>query len=149
MDYLASHLNALAATLGLPALTLEAQGLRSIALDQQHIIHLQADARAQEVVLYGVAGQLPPHGTGVAETLLRANRFWRGTGGATLSLDGNAPPRVILARRLSPVALTPAQFSDAFTGFVDQLHHWADELNAAAPRQAARDGTLCLMAGLG
>ena len=140
MDYLDAYLNALAATLGLPALTLDAQGLRSIALDQQHIIHLQADARAQEVVLYGVAGRLPPHGTGVAETLLRANRFWRGTGGATLSLDGNAPPRVILARRLGPVALTPAQFSDAFTGFVDQLHHWADELNAAAPAKRPEMG---------
>ena len=63
-----------------------------------------------------------------------------GTGGATLSLDGNAPPRVILARRLSPVALTPAQFSDAFTGFVDQLHHWADELNAAAPAKRPEMG---------
>lgn len=140
MEFLDNHLHALAATLGLPALTLDAQGLRSIALDQQHIIHLQADAPAQEVVLYAVAGQLPPHGAGMAETLLRANRFWRGTGGATLSLDGNAPPRVILARRLSPVALTPAQFSDAFTGFVDQLHHWADELNAAAPAKRPEMG---------
>ena len=34
MDYLDAYLNALAATLGLPALTLDAQGLRSIALDQ-------------------------------------------------------------------------------------------------------------------
>lgn len=133
MEFLDNHLHALAATLGLPALTLDAQGLRSIALDQQHIIHLQADARAQEVVLYAVVGQLPPHGAGMAETLLRANRFWRGTGGATLSLDGNTPPRVILARRLSPVALTPAQFSDAFTAFVDQLHHWADQLQAMPP----------------
>ena len=140
MDSLDSHLAALAATLGLPALTMDAQGLRSIALDHQHIIHLQADPLAREVVLYAVVGQLPPHGTGVAETLLRANRFWRGTGGATLSLDGNASPRVILARRLSPVALTPAQFSDAFTGFVDQLHHWADELNAAAPAKRPEMG---------
>ena len=139
MDYLDAYLNALAATLGLPALTLDAQGLRSIALDHQHVIHVQADPRTQDVVLYAVAGQLPP-GAGMAETLLRANRFWRGTGGATLSLDGNAPPRVILARRLSPVALTPAQFSDAFTGFVDQLHHWADELNAAAPAKRPEMG---------
>ena len=105
MDTLEPHLNALAATLGLPALTLDAQGLRSIALDHQHVIHVQADPRTQDVVLYAVAGQLPP-GAGMAETLLRANRFWRGTGGATLSLDDNA--RVILARRLSAVALTPA-----------------------------------------
>ena len=139
MDSLDSHLAALAATLGLSTLTLDAQGLRSIALDHQHIIHLQADPLAREVVLYAVAGPLP-EGAGMAETLLRANRFWRGTGGATLSLDGNAPPRVILARRLSPVALTPAQFSDAFTGFVDQLHHWADELNAAAPAKRPEMG---------
>ena len=106
MDYLDAYLNALAATLGLPALTLDAQGLRSIALDQQHIIHLQADARAQEVVLYAVVGQLPPHGTGVAETLLRANRFWRGTGGATLSLDGNASPRVTGSRCSSSLPMS-------------------------------------------
>ena len=37
-------------------------------------------------------------------------------------------------------ALTPAQFSDAFTGFVDQLHHWADELNAAAPAKRPEMG---------
>lgn len=133
MDTLSNHLHALGATLGLPALTLDAQGLRSIALDQQHIVHLQADALAQEVVLYAVVGQLSPHSVGMAEILLRANRFWRGTGGATLSLDDNASPRVILARRLSLVALTPAQFSDAFTGFVDQLHHWADQLRTPAP----------------
>lgn len=133
MDNPDNHLHTLATTLGLPALTLDAQGLRSIALDHQHIIHLQADPRAREVVLYAVAGQLPPGSPGTAETLLRANRFWRGTGGATLSLDGNAPPRVILARRLSWVALTPAQFSDAVVGFVEQLHHWADQLSAAPP----------------
>ena len=137
MDYLDAYLNALAATLGLPALTLDAQGLRSIALDQQHIIHLQADPLAREVVLYAVAGPLP-EGAGMAETLLRANRFWRGTGGATLSLDENA--RVILARRLSAVALTPAQFCDAFTGFVDQLHHWADQLSAEAPARMPEMG---------
>lgn len=133
MDYLDAYLNALAATLGLPALTLDAQGLRSIALDHQHVIHVQADPRTQDVVLYAVAGQLPP-GAGMAETLLRANRFWRGTGGATLSLDDNA--RVILARRLSAVALTPAQFCDAFTGFVDQLHHWAGQIGAQAPARS-------------
>ena len=135
MDSLDSHLAALATTLGLPALTLDAQGLRSIALDHQHIIHLQADPLAREVVLYAVAGPLP-EGAGMAETLLRANRFWRGTGGATLSLDGSAPPRVVLARRLSTVALTPAQFSEAFAGFVDQLHHWSDRLQAPPPAPA-------------
>ena len=132
MDTLEPHLNALAATLGLPALTLDAQGLRSIALDHQHVIHVQADPRTQDVVLYAVAGQLPP-GAGMAETLLRANRFWRGTGGATLSLDDDEAQIYCLSEERADMNFTgPVGAEQASDGLFLACDYFAEVTGLAA-----------------
>ncbi len=109
----ADMLHALGSALGIPELAFDAQGLRSLAIGDELVVNLQHDAAAAEVVMFAVVA-----------TLLHANRFWHGTGGATLSLDEHAPPRVILARRVAAAAVTPAQFVTLFEGFVDHLNDW-------------------------
>ncbi len=121
----ADMLHALGSALGIPELAFDAQGLRSLAIGDELVVNLQHDAAAAEVVMFAVVATLPP--SPPQETLLRllhANRFWHGTGGATLSLDEHAPPRVILARRVAAAAVTPAQFVTLFEGFVDHLNDW-------------------------
>ncbi|HSV48180.1 MAG TPA: type III secretion system chaperone [Ramlibacter sp.] len=118
-------LRTLGQALGIPELSFDAEGLRSLAVGDALVVNLQHDAGTSEIVLFAVAATLPPNPP--AETLLRllrANRFWRGTGGATLSLDEHAPPRAILARRVAAAAVTPAQFVTLFEGFVDHLNDW-------------------------
>lgn len=140
MEHIEPRLQALADMLGLPSLALDAQGLRSISIDRHPVFHLQVDADAREAVLYAVVGSLKPGGSVAAENLLRANRFWRGTGGATLSLDSGTPPRVILAQRVPCVALTPVQFAQAVRRFIDQALFWQEELDddVASPAGGAQ-----------
>jgi hypothetical protein len=127
------QLAALARTLNLESLTLDDQGLRALAVGDHPAVHLQADSASQEFVLFAVAGTLPPSPPAQQlAQLLQANRFWRETGGATLSLDDEQPPRVILARRVSWVACTPAEFVEAFATFIDYLADWNARLQLGA-----------------
>jgi len=133
--HLVAHLNALAQALGLNALTLDAEGLRSLSIGNELTVHIQSDTATQELVLFAEVGMLPSASdTAMLTLLLRANRFWRGTGGATLSLDEQSPPGLVLARRISCAATTPAQFVAQFESFADHLADWSARLNA--PPQA-------------
>ena len=128
---------ALARQLGIEGLALDDDGLRAFEIGEKMTVHLQADPASHEFVLYAVAGSLPadPPAARLLE-LLNANRFWRDTGGATLSVDDERPPRVIMARRVSWVGTTPAEFNEAFATFVDYLADWWTRLDHASQGSA-------------
>jgi hypothetical protein len=60
--------------------------------------------------------------------MLRANRFWRGTGGATLSLDAQEPPRAVLCEKVHCEAVSAAAFQACFERFVHNAGEWFDVL---------------------
>lgn len=130
--FCAAHLSALARSLGLSTLALDGDGLCSLAIDGEHSVHLQADPADGALVLFAEVATLPSAGDAQLLTLLlRANRFWRGTGGATLSLDEQSPPGLVLARRIDCAATTPAQFVQHFESFADHLVDWHARLTAS------------------
>jgi hypothetical protein len=122
-------LEALAKFLQLDALQPDSDGLVAIAFGSELTVHLQADVDHHAFVLFGVAAALPP---GLPQShlllLLQANRFWRETGGATLSLDDETPPRVILAERVSWLGTSPVEFQSLFEDFADYLRGWRARL---------------------
>lgn len=136
------HLEALAKVSGLPFLDLDAQGFRTLTIDSLHSVHLQSDVVSGELVLFAEVATLPsPPDAQLLTLLLQANCFWRGTAGATLSLDDQSPPGLVLARRVSCAAITPAQFVDIFESFVDHLVDWHARLKGASEGDDARQRT--------
>jgi hypothetical protein len=139
MSTMKSHLEALSSVLQIDALQLDATGLRSLWIDRSVVVHLQADAARQEWVLFAVVGSLPPQPSpAVLMRLLRANRFGRGTAGATLSLDEQTPAQVILGRRVSWTSHTEAQFVAIFESFVDHARHWKSAVEAPVEQEVSR-----------
>ncbi|MFO1058430.1 MAG: type III secretion system chaperone [Dongiaceae bacterium] len=72
---------------GLGPLATDANGTCTLEFDGRLEVTLASDPDRARVVLWLVLGALPESGRAEAmEALLRANLFWRETGGATLSL---------------------------------------------------------------
>lgn len=123
--------DALRQATGLFPVELDAQGACSLAFDQL-AIHLQHDAAAHVLTCFAVLGSVPAaRREEVMAAMLRANRFWRGTGSATLSLDENEPPSVLLAQRFDErVPGAAADFVQAIERFVNHAHDWSAFLGA-------------------
>ena len=131
-------LAALAQSLGLSSLQPDGNGLLALSVGNRVVVHIQANTDASMFVLFGVAGVLPvPLAPQQLVELLQANRFWRETGGATLSLDDDDPLRVILAQRFRWHANAPQAFCELFGNFAGQLAYWSDRVASAG---AAKPG---------
>jgi hypothetical protein len=134
----AAHLGALGEALGIAGLDWGPEGLRSLDIGGQIVVNIKLDEAQGELVLFAVAGSLASTVSSAQMLkLLEANRFWRGTSGATLSVDHHQPPRVILARRCHLQAVPPARFVAVFESFVDQLRDWSAWLAEADAAGAA------------
>lgn len=124
-------LAALGRALGLDALALDAQGACALQVDAGPAVHLQAAAEGEQGVLFAVVATLPPVADGGSRHLLRslleANCLWQGTGGATLGLDDESPPRVVLAQRVPWAQLG----APAFLDFAAQAAAWQARLEGA------------------
>lgn len=118
-------LEALAAAAGLPDLPLDAAGGCTLLFDG-HPVHFQDDPARHALTFFATLGPVPQgRRSEVLGSMLKANRFWRGTGGATLSLDEAEPAEALLAMRFdtrSPAAAP--EFIAAVERFIDQAEDW-------------------------
>ena len=125
-------LDHLAAKAGLPAIRLNDDGAVSLALGERVTLTLRWLPDDEALVMFSVLGSLPLHDRqALLEELLRANRFGRGTGHATLSLDEAQPPRALLAQRLQTRHLEPGDFVQAVEAFVAVAERWMVRLDEA------------------
>jgi hypothetical protein len=124
---------------GLFPVELDAQGACSLAFDQM-AIQFQHDPAAHALTCFAVLGTVPPaRQEEVMAAMLRANRFWRGTGGATLSLDENGPASVLLSQRFDErVPGAAADFVQAVERFVDHAHDWSTFLGAPSAGESPK-----------
>lgn len=105
------------------------------------------------VALTGDIGEPPPeHLEGLYKTLLGANHFFGGTGGATISLDPDTG-RIALCRALPLATLDGEKFYAEVERFVNTVETWAkvvvDYRGAAtmAPAESDGDASPALTAG--
>lgn len=124
-------ISALGQSLGEASLQLDEEGLAFLPLSNEFFLHLQADVTRQCFIGFAVVGTLPLQPpVSLLKQLLQANRFWRETGGATLSLDDKQPPRLVLADRYDWPDLPQEEFIEKINQFIDVLHEtrsWLDE----------------------
>lgn len=139
-DALVGHL---ARQSGLGHLALASDGSLALRIDGRFIVHLQADDEDGTLTLFAPVGTVRvDNALATCKDMLRANRFWRGTGGATLSLDAQEPPRAVLCEKVRCDAVSNVAFQALFERFVHNAGEWFDVLAdggsaAAAPAAAA------------
>lgn len=102
--------------------------------NQDMTVNLQFDsgsavvlaAEDDALIIFATLGEAPEHATGLMETLLSANLFWRDTAGATLSLDPDTRA-VLMAQRLPEAALRDtAALRLAIDRFAIMLNSWTE-----------------------
>lgn len=130
-------ISTLGQALGEASLQMDEEGLAFLPLSNEFYLHLQADPERQCFIAFAVVGSLPPQPpVRMLKKLLQANRFWRETAGATLSLDGEQPPRLVLADRYDWPGLDPEDFTDRVNQFIDFLHEaraWLEDPQESGP----------------
>ncbi len=93
--------------------------IRRLVFDSVLNIYVVLDAASSDLVVWALAGNLPPEGQAeILRALMQANLFWGGTHGGTLSLapDGET---VILARRVPLHGLETDELSWAIEQTLD------------------------------
>ncbi|MBL0419154.1 type III secretion system chaperone [Ramlibacter sp. AW1] len=114
--------------LGIRKLQPGPDGVVAVLVGDQVRLHILPKPIEREFLLFAVVGTLAPEPPlEQLACLLRANRFWRATGGATLSLDDEDPPRVVMAQRVS-WHLAEAEFIDQVEEFVGWVSQWRKDL---------------------
>lgn len=132
-------ISALGQALGEASLQMDDEGLAFLPLSNEFFLHLQADPDRRCFIGFAVVGSLPVQPpVSLLKQLLQANRFWRETAGATLSLDEEQPPRLVLADRYDWPGLAPDDFIDRVNQFIDVLHETRAWLDESATDPAAR-----------
>ena len=114
---------------GLEELALDAEGFAALRFGDALVVNLQAVADEEALLLYVDMGP-SQSGEQLYGALLRANLFWRSTFGATLSLSGDSPAHVVLAREFPWRATTLADFVPLLERFVATAQDWTELVQA-------------------
>lgn len=131
-------ISALGQAVGESGLQMDEEGLAFLPLSNEFFLHLQADPERQCFITFAVVGTLPHQPpVDMLRRLLQANRFWRETAGATLSLDEEQPPRLVLADRYDWPGLDSDDFVDRVNQFIDVLHETRAWLDEPAPAESS------------
>jgi hypothetical protein len=129
---------ALGKAVGIAPLTLDADGALALQVGDDKHLNLQHDGKTDHFTLFMPLGQVRAGDPGaVYADMLRANRFWRGTLGATLSLDEQTPPGAVLAMRLTCAGLSEEDFVIAVERMLDVAREWLPHLAGTGGAQEA------------
>jgi hypothetical protein len=112
---------------GLADVALDTNGYCCLSFDTHLLVNIEHDADNGSLVLYSYLGV--PNGDRLKayEALLDANFFWKGTGGATLSLERETGG-IVLLDRVSLERTEIAGFQAALGHFVNMVEDWRDRL---------------------
>lgn len=141
MSNSAKHLiAALGKAVGIEPLVLDTDGALALQVSDAVDLHFQHDSKHNHITLFVPLGTVAAADLkALYASMLRANRFWRGTLGATLSLDEQEPPGAALAMRLACASLADDDFLDAVEHILDAARDWMSHISSGANPSAAVD----------
>lgn len=117
------------ACIGIPALAADERGHCALRFDDR-IVGIQQPLESDRMVVYTVIGDMPALDTTTQlRALLRANLFWLGTAGATLSLDENEN-KLVLAQSWALTEIDLDEFNRQLELFLDTADAWSTRLEA-------------------
>jgi Tir chaperone protein (CesT) family len=116
--------------LDVPDLTADEDGYVALTFDGQEL-HLQYEEDTRQVMGFTRLGEVEVERTAeIYGMLLEANMFWRGTRGATFSVDPD-PGIVFLADRRPEDDMTAESLSEWLEGFLNTATYWKKRLDVA------------------
>ena len=117
-------------TIGIENLALDEKGCCCLMFDDV-MLNLELTPEPEQFFIYAELGDIPEHGRDeFYAQLLEANFFFRGTGGATLSLDRGANC-VLLAYQMASHDLFLQRFSQILENFVNVAATWREKIASA------------------
>ena len=125
----ADHLlAALGRQVGIAQLGLDDAGCCALSFDTT-VVNFELDEETHRLFLYADVGDAPRQlGEALYRDLLAANLLWRGTGGATLSLD-EGRRRFVLAHAIPVERISEADFVETVERFVDIAETWGRRID--------------------
>ena len=111
-------------SIGIEGLVFDAFGCCMLAFDDDIIVNIAHEKANQRILLFAYIGSVDAAVTPY-KTLLKANFYWRGTGGATLSLDQD-DGAICLTKPFSPQELSPTQLTTELEKFISNIEKWRD-----------------------
>lgn len=139
---LAKLVDDLGGQMGLDGLTLDEQGSASLEIDSV-VLNVDADDDGRTLVLHAWVGDAPRRdetSPEFYETLLRANFFNLGTGGATLGMDRELG-YVALVQRVAVAEKSAADLLAVVEQFVNFAEGWTRRVAELAAGRAGRGNT--------
>jgi hypothetical protein len=123
--------------LGVAGLAFDAgTGTCALVFERRITVHVAAERGDEAMLLFSTLGGLDPRQQPeLVATVLRGNYLWRGTAGATLSMDP-VHDVALLAQRLPVDGLTAATLEQRLGNFVEAALAWMQRL-AESPRAPA------------
>ncbi|GAB4270770.1 MAG TPA: hypothetical protein DIU37_04890 [Opitutae bacterium] len=111
----------------MPGLALDGEAYCCIAFDDQVLVEFQWVEKTQRLILFTRLGTFDMNEElRILRLLLRANCFWRATGGGTLGMDGDY---VYLSYAFMPAGATYQQFHNDIERFVHVAEFWEQNLH--------------------
>jgi len=125
------------ALLGLPDLAFDADGDCALTIDDTLQVDISFLDEEDALLLVSPLGSpADPLPADLAEAMLDANFFWRGTGGATLGLDRETR-MAVLVETVPLAGQHPAALRDRLSDFVTVARDWTDRVAGRTPIAAS------------
>ena len=120
--------------IGIPDLALDEESYGCLFVDDV-ALNLEYDEEGNRLLLYTRLGEAPERGReSFYETLLDANLFWKGTGGATIGLDKETGG-VLLAYGFDLDGTSLADFKTVVENFVNIAETWIGRVRDFEPEE--------------
>ncbi|MCC9620349.1 type III secretion system chaperone [Thalassospira sp. MA62] len=114
-------------TIGIDGLAFDAFGCCMLAFDDDIIVNIAHEKANQRILLFAYVGRVDA-ATKPYQTLLKANFYWKATGGATLSLDQN-DGAICLTKPFSLTDLDAHILIAELEKFISNIEKWRDWSN--------------------
>lgn len=116
--------------LGIEELALDDNGFCALEFDRAIPLQLQIHPDQERLIVFAEVGFLPEEpAIETTLNLLRANYFWQGTGGGTLSIGEEGA--VVLLREVRVEGITYAAFEKLLGTFLDVAEFWQKQLQSS------------------
>ncbi|MBC05433.1 type III secretion system chaperone [Thalassospira sp.] len=111
-------------SIGIESLAFDEFGCCMLAFDDDIIINIAQEKANQRILFFAYVGSVVAAVTPY-RTLLKANFYWRATGGATLSLDQD-DGAICLTKPFGEEDLTPQELTAELEKFISTVEKWRD-----------------------
>lgn len=122
-------------SIGIEGLAFDEFGCCMLVFDDDIIVNIAHEKANQRILFFAYIGSVDAAVTPY-KTLLKANFYWRGTGGATLSLDQD-DGAICLTKPFGVNALSPPDLTTELEKFISNIEKWRDWLKEGLDSQEA------------